>query len=114
MKILQLNIRSLNTSKYQLRDYIRDRKIDIACLTETWHKGDDNSIKDITGLIPEFKDRSLSSKGGGAAILVSPNIKAVRRKDLEDDSLEAAFCGNYHQWEMHYHSLSLHPTRPHS
>jgi hypothetical protein len=91
MKILQLNIRIINTSKFLLRDHIKDNNIDVACLTETWQIGNDNSILNLTGLKPEFKNRSSGTKGGGAAILLSPNVKAVRRKDLEVDDLEAVF-----------------------
>ena len=91
MKVLQLNIRSINTSKYLLRDYIRNNKIDIACLTETWHIDNAKSILNLTGLVPHFRNRQGETKGGGTAILLSPTIKAVRRKDLETTDLEAVF-----------------------
>ena len=91
MKILQLNVRSLNTSKYLLKNYVHSNRFDIVCLTETWHHDNGGNMRDILGLIPEWRDRTHKTKGGGVAILVSPNIPAVRRTDLESDELEAIF-----------------------
>ena len=91
MKILQLNTRSLNTSKYLLKNYIHNESFDIVCLTETWHKDDNGNMRNTLGLIPEWKDRTHKTKGGGVAVLVGPHIAAVRRKDLESEHLEAIF-----------------------
>ncbi len=51
-------------------------------LSETWHKKEDGSIKDVLGMLPEWRDRTHKVKGGGVAILFGPNVKAVYKPEL--------------------------------
>ena len=36
MKILQINSRSINTSQYLINDYVKAKKVELICISETW------------------------------------------------------------------------------
>ena len=99
MKILQLNTRSLHTSKQLIQHYVERNKIKIAVLTETWNNEDKLTFKNwnTKNLFKNKQDSPRTSEkvklqqdqtesteiGGGAAILAAPDVKIVPRKDLD-------------------------------
>ena len=90
VKFIQCNVRSLNTSKSYFEDLCSKNDISILCLTEIWHP-------DFDGLnvLQKWKwvgVERLEQEGGGAAIILNPNVKYVPRQDLFNENLEAAWC----------------------
>ena len=81
MKLLNLNIRSLKTSRLLLENYVETNGIDLITLSETWHNSETLNFKNwnTEGL---FKNREDGSPYGGVAILPNPKIKIVPRPDL--------------------------------
>jgi ribonuclease HI/retron-type reverse transcriptase len=85
MKILQLNTRAISTYKRYIENYAESARFDVICLSETWNRDDAPKVKNFTHY---WKNRKHNNKGG-VAILVNKGVKAVYRKDLETDKLEA-------------------------
>ena len=108
MKILQLNVRSLNTSKALLERYVDRNDISLITLTETWNKDNDKlSFKNWNTrslfknrrpdryIPPTSKKRKQDTEnpstpqdeeledGGGSAILAAPHVKIVHRTDMD-------------------------------
>ena len=90
IKLLQVNIRSLNTSKRYLEQYVDKHNINLVFLSETWNDKSYLSFKNwkCNNL---FKNRPESTYGG-VAILPSCGTKIVRRFDLEDNDLELVWA----------------------
>lgn len=89
-KILQVNIRSLNTSKRYLEQYVDNNNINLVTLSKTWNDKSYISFKNwnCNNL---FSNRATDNYGG-VAILPNNGSKIVRRKDLEDDELELVWA----------------------
>ncbi len=89
-----LNVRSLIPKRDEMHDILVTCKEDnsrvVLGLSETWL---DSSISDSEVAIPGYKlfrsDRNR--RGGGVMVYVPEGVKAVRRPDLEDGSIEAVW-----------------------
>ena len=87
IKILHVNIRSLNRNFENLLSLLEETKniFDILCLTETWITI--NGLKNSSNFnLPHFKlisqDRQTNKRGGGIFIYVKKNIMHYVRNDL--------------------------------
>ena len=87
MKILQLNCYSYATSRRLLEDYVDANNTDVILLSETWISDDKTKFKNWPN--PQWKPK-INTRGG-VAILTSPKVKCVRRKDLEVNN-ECMWC----------------------
>ena len=72
LKFLQWNARSIRANQESLDKLIKDRKLDIILLSETWLKSSHNYLK--AGFTVYREDRMDSIHGGGVAILVRNSI----------------------------------------
>lgn len=76
MRLAHFNTRSINNKTALITDTILDRKIDILCLSETWHK--DNDYLNLNMCAPSgYKYIDVpraSGKGGGLAAVFASNI----------------------------------------
>ena len=96
LKVIQLNIRGLNSKLFDLNELIdtsfKPHQPDLILLSETWLK-QHSPIPSIAGYKLERCDRT-ARKGGGVGILISNRCKYQRRIDLEktnNNSFEACF-----------------------
>ena len=86
----QCNIRSLNTSASFVENLCIKRNIGIPCLSEIWHP--DVSKINVLNNWSWYTSIRESQEGGGAAIIVRPDIKSFKRPDLTVAGLEAIWC----------------------
>ena len=93
IKVAQCNIRSLNTSSKLIEDLCKLQEISILSLTEIWHP-DVSNLKFLHKWTWNVSIRN-NREGGGAATLVSPQIKTVSREDLNNPSSELVWCEIY-------------------
>lgn len=70
LKVLQINIRSLNTRKDILETFIEKHNIQIAIISETWLKNDNIKFKNYN-LLTKNRDDGY----GGVAILIKKDVK---------------------------------------
>ena len=88
--ILHQNVCGLAIKKDILEDFILEKNIKISGVTETLLQNATlTSLVDIWGYTFERNDRS--SKGGGAGVYIKENIEYIRRNDLYDENVEAAW-----------------------
>ena len=102
MCILSLNIRSLDTSKSLLEDYVDNSNIDFVALSETHNTGDSLKFKNWT-TTDLFKNRPDGTPYGGVALLPHPRLKVVARKDLAaeaDPELELVWAQIGHKNQL--------------
>lgn len=85
MKILQINARSLNTSRHLINEYIKIKNIDLVAVSETW---DGKFLSNH--FHPLVKPRT-SNNYGGVALFCKKSLKFVPRRDLEIPNLEAVW-----------------------
>ena len=93
VKVAQCNIRSLNTSSKLIEDLCKLRQIGVLSLTEIWHPEVTN-LKFLHKWTWNVSIRN-NKEGGGAATLVSPQIKTHPRKELNNPWLESVWCDIY-------------------
>ena len=69
------------------------KKVDAVAVTETWlHQGIlDTEILDSNFIIFR-RDRPQQQRGGGVLICVKSDCISVRRRDLENENVEAVVC----------------------
>ena len=86
-----LNIRSMLPKLDDVRLFLKQHKHGFVFgLSETWLSGNvTNTEVAIEGFNLYRRDRTNGSMGGGVAVYVSNNICSSRRRDLEEDSIEA-------------------------
>lgn len=84
LKIIQLNIKSIRSSKQMLEHYLHVNNIDIAILSETWLK------KDEQFYIQNYNIQSSSRHNvyGGVAIATKKDIRFVTRLDYSYEPIE--------------------------
>ena len=90
VKVLQSNIRSLNTSAKFVEDLIVKNNLNIISLTEIWHP--DSANLKFLNKWTWYKTERKEQEGGGAALIVNPEVKSFPRKDLKNNNLEASWC----------------------
>ena len=94
MKIAYANVRSLNTSFNLVETACHKQKIQILGLSEIWHP--DNSIKDnVKKSWKWIATERNGERGGGAALLISKNVKVFERQDFQKEKIEAVWCNVY-------------------
>ncbi len=94
MLFAQLNARSINTSFQLVERIIQQKGIDVLLITEIWHPNFSKAtfLKNWRWFTSERQNR----QGGGAAIVVNSNVKAIERKDLQNkDKFESAWSDVY-------------------
>ena len=93
-KFLQGNVRSLNTSCKFVEDICLKEKIKVLCLSEIWHP----DVQNINFLLKWgwYKSVRVEKEGGGAAIIVRPDVKSVPRRDISAE-VEMTWCELYIQ-----------------
>ena len=91
-RIIQCNVRSLNTSCKYVEDLCLREDIQALCLTEIWHP----DVENLNFL--QKWDWKVSvriyEEGGGTAIITRPDVKCVPRKDITGD-VEMSWCDVY-------------------
>ena len=85
-----LNARSLNTSAYLIKDFVKSKSIDIMTISETWLANNLNVLKSA-GYNAQIRQRQTNNYGG-VAIFSSNSVKIVPRSDLEVPDLEATWA----------------------
>ena len=94
MKIAYANVRSLNTSFNLVETACHKQKIQILGLSEIWHP--DNSIKDnVKKSWKWIATERNGERGGGAALLISKNVKVFEKQDFQKEKIEAVWCNVY-------------------
>ena len=91
-KFLQGNVRSLNTSCRFVEDICLKEQIKVLSLSEIWHP-------DVTNINflhqwKWYKSVRVGQEGGGAAVIVCPDIKSVPRREITAD-VEMVWCELY-------------------
>ena len=87
MKILQLNCYSYLILRKLLEDYADLHKIDLVVLSETWVSDEKTTFKNQSN----SQWKSKISPRGGVAILPGPDVKCIRKADLEENN-ECMWC----------------------
>ena len=90
MKVLVLNIQSMNTSIMLLEEYVERNDIDLILLSETWNNSETLKFKNWNTK-DLFKNREDGTKHGGVAIIPHPRIKIVPRPDLSTNKMPTAY-----------------------
>lgn len=87
IRITTWNARSISAKKIPLGEFIHRRKIDVALITETYLRPEDNFS------IPGFHflrlDRRGTTRGGGVAIMVRNDISFTQLPNLNTTVIEA-------------------------
>ena len=73
----QCNVRSLNTSASFVENLCIKRNIGILCLSEIWHP--DVSKINVLNNLRWYTSIRGSQEGGGAAIIVKPDVKSFSK-----------------------------------
>ena len=89
MKVIQLNIRSLNTSINLLELLIQRRNPDIILLQEVWQPKKQATVKGYQAPIMKLRQ---GSRGGGVAIYTKTESKQIALPKYEVDGLEAVWA----------------------
>ncbi len=89
MRYLQLNSRSLDTSKFLIKDYVSARNICGISLSETWGARDISPLESL-GFKPVLKDRCHDNHGG-VLTFHHGSTKYIPRYDLDIQALEAVW-----------------------
>ena len=86
--VCHLNVRSVLPKSDELHLLLERQDGVVLGLSETWL---DESVMDSEVEIPGFKHfrRGRKRRGGGVMVYVPEQFKVVRRKELEDDAVEA-------------------------
>ena len=90
---MSLNARSICNKLNEFHDLVIMKKVDVVAVTETWlHQGIlDTEILDSNYIIFR-RDRPQQQRGGGVLICVKSDCISVRRRDLENENVEAVVC----------------------
>ena len=90
---MSLNARSICNKLNEFHDLVIMKKVDVVAVTETWlHQGIlDTEILDSNYIIFR-RDRPQQQRGGGVLICVKSDCILVRRRDLENENVEAVVC----------------------
>ena len=88
--VAQCNIRSLNTSATFVENLCIKRDIGMLGLSEIWHP-DVNRIN-VLNTWKWYTSTRVNREGGGAAIIVRPDLKSFERRDLTFIGIEAVWC----------------------
>ena len=90
ISVSHLNIKSVLPKHDELQLMLEKGGSLVFGLSETWL---DDRITDLEVGIPGFKvfRRDRNRRGGGVMVYVSEQLKAVRRKDLEVNAVEAVW-----------------------
>ena len=75
---IQANIQGLRANKVEIRELLIKRKIDVACLQETWL--DDESIGKINIPLYELISDNREDGYGGAAIIIRTELNTEKLK----------------------------------
>ena len=76
------NVQSLRKKCIEVVTLLKDLKVDIACISETWFIGDDAAIiTEIRELSYRTYHVPCESHGGDAGMLYSPKLKLNRHKN---------------------------------
>lgn len=86
----QCNIRSLNTSATFVENLCQKKDLGILALSEIWHP--DYEKTNLLNSWIWYKSERKHREGGGAAIIVRPDVKSSPKEDLKCNGLEAAWC----------------------
>ena len=89
MRLLQVNIQSVNTSSYLLKVATQQHQPDIVALQEVWKLPDDFKIP---GYTLRSKKLRTEKTGGGVAIFCKDSVKYVDLEEYQCDDLEATWC----------------------
>ena len=94
MKIAYANVRSLNTSFSLVEAACQKQNIQVLGLSEIWHP--DNSIKEsVRKSWNWIATERKGERGGGAALMISKNVKVLERKEFQKEKIEAVWCNVY-------------------
>ncbi|MEW8546767.1 MAG: reverse transcriptase domain-containing protein [Candidatus Thiodiazotropha sp.] len=94
MKIAYANVRSLNTSFSLVESACIKQQFHILGLSEIWHP--DNLVKEnVRKSWNWISTERKEERGGGAALMISKDIKVYERKDLYCTGVEAVWCNVY-------------------
>ena len=93
LRCMSLNARSICNKLNEFHDLVIMKKVDVVAVTETWlHQGIlDTDILDSNYIIFR-RDRPQQQRGGGVLICVKSDCISVRRRDLENENVEAVVC----------------------
>ena len=70
------------------------QNIQVLGLSEIWHP--DNSIKDsVRKSWNWIATERKGERGGGAALMISKNVKVLERKEFQKEKIEAVWCNVY-------------------
>ena len=88
--ILLANIRSIMNKSDELSAVLRNNKIDIACITESWlNDSVPTEVVDISGYDCFRRDRCDGRRGGGVACYVRNNVSCRKLDILDSDDTES-------------------------
>ena len=90
---MSLNARSICNKLNEFYDLVKIKKVDVVAVTETWlhQRILDTEILDSNYIIFR-RDRSQLQRGGGVMICVKSDFISIRRRDLENENVEAVVC----------------------
>ena len=93
LRCMSLNARLICNKLNKFHDLVKMKKVDVVAVTETWlHQGIlDTEILDVNYIILR-RDRPQLQRGGGVMICVKSDFISVRRRDLENENVEAVVC----------------------
>ena len=98
MKVAYANIMSLNTSYNLVETACKRQQIEILGLSEIWYPA--NRIKEnVKRSWNWIATERAGERGGGAALMISKNVKVYERKDLYKEDVEAVWCNVYSREE---------------
>ena len=98
VNLIVWNVQSLNQTKfYSVLEYLLERDIGIACLSETWFHDDTNyqtSLLEFAGNFSVYsRHRVTETRGGGVCLLMKNKFKSVKQnKGSSFESVSLLSC----------------------
>ena len=93
LRCMSLNARSICNKLNEFHDLVKMKNVDVVVVTETWlhQRILDTEILDSNYILFR-RDRPQLQRGGGVMICVKSDFISVRRRDLENETVEAVVC----------------------